>query len=168
MRRIIRTIETVSEYSGRWASWLCVVLVLVLTYETTARYVFDAPTVWAHVTATMLYGSIGMLGLAYTHLHDGHIRVDLLYARLSVKARAILDAVLSLIGLFPLLYVLIKVSYFFVVRSWAQHEVMMESFWYPPASPFRTMMLVGWILFTLQCLARFARDLAILRGGTSD
>lgn len=168
MRFLIRTVETISEYSGRWASWLCVVLILVLTYETTARYVFNAPTVWAHVMATMLYGSIGMLGLAYTHLHEGHIRVDLLYARLPVRGRAALDAFLTLVGLFPLLYVLIKISYFFVIRSWTQHEVMMESFWYPPAGPFRTMILVGWILFTLQCLVRFAKDVGVLRGGSGD
>jgi len=167
MRSLLKTIDSLSEYSGRGTSWFCVVLVLVLTYETTARYVFNAPTVWAHVTAMMLYGTIGMLGLAYTDLHEGHIRVDLIYAKLRPRGRAIIDVVLGLVILFPLLYVLFKVSIFYMMRAFATHEVIMESYWYPPASPFRTMMVVALFLFTFQSLARFIRDLyVLLRGKT--
>ena len=162
MRRLLKGIDSISENSGIWASWFCVALVLVLTYETTARYIFNAPTIWAHVTAMMLYGTIGMMGLAYTDLHDGHIRVDVLYARLRPRARAIIDVILALIVLIPLLYVLIRISYFWMIKSITEHEVIMESYWYPPAYPFRVMMLVALLLFSLQSAARFIRDLHIL------
>lgn len=165
MSRLLKVIDSISEYSGRGASWLCVALVLVLTYETTARYVFNAPTIWAHVTAMMLFGSIGMLGLAYTHLHDGHVRVDLIYTILPPRGKAIIDVILALIVLFPLLYVLTWMSGFWVVRALEGHEVMKQSIWYPPASPFRIMILVALLLFSFQSIARFTRDLHVLIRG---
>jgi len=113
----------------------------------------------------MLYGAIGMLGLAYTDLHNGHIRVDIIYNRLSARGRAILDMVMALIFLLPFLYIMLRISSMWMLRSIAQHEVMMESFWYPIASPFRSMIVVALALFTLQSLSRFVRDVYVLIRG---
>ena len=106
-----------------------------------------------------------MLGLAYTDLHNGHIRVDIIYNRLSARGRAILDMVMALIFLLPFLYIMLRISSMWMLRSIARHEVMMESFWYPIASPFRSMIVVALALFTLQSLSRFVRDVYVLIRG---
>ncbi len=165
MKKAIKAVESLSEYTGRIFSVLCIALVAVLTYESIARYAFNRPTSWGMVTASMLYGGIGMLGLAYTDLHNGHIRVDVLYNRLSVRGKAVMDMVLALVLLFPFLFVMLRISGMWMMRSITQHEVMMESFWYPVAWPFRTMVVVAFVLFILQSLARLARDIyTVVRG----
>ena len=158
MRRLLRAIDLISEYSGRLSKWFCLALVFALTYETVARYAFNAPTVWAYVIAMMLYGTIGMMGLAYTDHHDGHIRVDIIYTRLSTRGRAIIDASVTLVLFFPLLFVLLRTGSSWMVQAIVTHETMMESFWYPPSWPFRTMVVLALSLFTIQYIARFTRD----------
>jgi len=70
-----------------------------------------------------------------------------------------MDVVCAAIFFFPLMGILLKTSIFWAVRAWARSEVMIESYWYPPAAPFRTAIAVGICLFALQGLAQFIRDL---------
>lgn len=159
MRSVIRVIEFISEESGKVVAWLCLALVLVLGYEVTMRYVFNAPTIWVGSVATMLGCAIITLGLAYTHLHDGHVRVDVIYTRLSARGKAILDTVFFLLFFLPSIIMVIFISYKQMMFGWKIGMVMMETHWYPLASPIRTVFLLGFVLFALQGVARFSRDL---------
>ena len=162
MRAILRVVDSISEWTGKAVRWLCVALVLVMTYEVTMRYVFDAPTMWAYETSVMIGGSIFVLGLAYVHRHRGHIRVDVFYEHLSPKGKAIIDVIFASLFLFPLLIILIDASVSYMWRAWLIGEKSVETYWYPPAAPFRTAVAIGFCLFLLQCLAQFVRDLYLL------
>jgi len=162
MRTIIRVIDSISEYTGRTVLWLCVVLIFVLAYETTARYVFNAPTNWAMETGEMLGATIAVMGWSYTHRHHGHIRVDVFYARLSPRGKAIVDVTCSVLFLFPLLAILIYTSATWMWFSWKMNEKLIESNWLPPAGPIKTVVLLGVCLFALQALAQFIRDFYLL------
>ncbi len=159
MRTIIKTIDAISEYTGKTARWVCVALVAVVVYEVTARYVFNAPTVWAFETISMLLATIGALGWAYTHLHHGHVRVDVFYTHLSPKGRAMIDVGGYLIFFFPFLIMLVYASASGAWFSWSVGERLIEGYWYPPAYPIRIVMFVGASLFFLQGVAQFMRDL---------
>ena len=162
MRTIVRVIDSINEWTGKTIRWACVVLVLVLCYEVTVRYVFNAPTIWAHQTSCMLGGTIVALGWAYTHLHHGHVRVDVFYAHLSPRGKAIVDVLCASFLLFPLLAILIYTAAEFMMVAWLRGEVLIESYWYPPSGPIRTVMLLGLCLFALQGVAQFIRDLSLL------
>jgi TRAP-type mannitol/chloroaromatic compound transport system permease small subunit len=169
MKAIIKTIDTISEYTGKTALWLCVALILVLTFETTARYVFDAPTNWAYETSWMIGASIAVLGWSYTHRHRGHIRVDVIYSHLSNRGQAAIDVVCSLIFLFPLLGILMYSSFTFMNFAWKMKEKLVESSWMPPSGPIKTVVVVGLFLFTMQCLSQFVRDVyQLIRGKAYD
>ncbi len=162
MKSIVRIIDGISEYTGQGALWLSIALVLVLTFETTVRYVFNAPTQWVYETSYMIGASMAVLGWAYTHKHRGHIRVDLFYSRLSPRGRAIVDVVVSMLFLFPLLIVLIYGSYSSVQFAIKLNERLAESSFRPPAAPIKTVILIGISLFALQTIAEFIRDLYLL------
>lgn len=162
MKKILKVIDSISDYSGRVFGWCSVALILVLTYEVISRYVFNAPTIWAHLVGMMLGGTIVFMGWSYTHLHEKHLRIDVLYTRCSPRRKAIIDVVLCLVFLLPLLGVLINTSISWMWQSWITGEIRTESWWYPPAAPFRTVVVVGLCLFTLQALARFFRDFYLL------
>jgi TRAP-type mannitol/chloroaromatic compound transport system permease small subunit len=162
MNKIVRIVDTLSEYTGRGAIWLSIALVLVLTYETTVRYVFNAPTQWAFETSYMIGASMAVIGWAYTHKHHGHIRVDIFYTRLSPKGQAIVDVVISILFLFPLLIVLIYGSYSSMQFAILMNEKLAESSFRPPAAPIKAVLLVGICLFALQTIAEFIRNLYLL------
>lgn len=167
MKTLLKSIDTLNEYAGRMTRWFCVALVVILSYEVTMRYAFGNPTTWAHLTSMMLGGAIVCLGLGYTHLHKSHIRIDVLYVKLSPRNKALIDVVMSVILLLPLLIAFTSTSFTWMVESWATNEIRTESFWYPPAGPFRTAMFIGWVLFSLQCTAQFVRDVHCLVRGKS-
>lgn len=162
MRTIVRVLDSISERTGKIVLWAAIALVMVLCYEVTMRYVFNAPTNWVMETGMMLGGTIATLGWAYTHRHHGHVRVDVIYMHLSPRGKVIIDVVCSLIFLFPLLAILIYASASWAVFSWEMSEKMVGSSWRPPAGPVRTLMVIGFCLFALQCVSQFIRDLYLL------
>ena len=162
MKSIVRTIDSISEYTGQIARWACVILVLVMVYEVVARYIFDAPTIWAYETAIMLGVTIAILGWPYTHRHHGHVRVDVIYTHLPPRGKAIIEVVCYLFLFFPLLFILIYAASVRALFSWSLGEVLTEGYWYPPASPIRTLVVIGLFLFALQGIAHFIRDLRLL------
>jgi len=162
MKIILRTIDTISEYTGRIFLWLVIALIFVLAYETVARYVFNAPTRWVYETSYMIGGVLAVMGWSYVHKHRSHVRVDLIYTHLSPRGKAIIDVVCSVIFLLPFLIVLIYGGYSGISWSWRIHEKLIESSWLPPAGPVKTAIYVGFCLFTLQALAQFFRDLYLL------
>jgi len=169
MRIILRIIDSLSQWTGSSARWFCLALVLVGAYDVTLRYAFNAPTVWAYETMIMLGGATYALGWTYSHLHKSHVRVDVFYVRLSPRGKALIDIIGALIFFFPLMAILIKTSISWTWTAWVRQEVMIESYWYPPAAPFRTAIALGICLFTLQGLAQFIRDsYFIVRGKALD
>ena len=158
MKKVLKVVDAISDYSGRAFSWLALALVLVLVFEVVARWGFNRPTIWAHLTSQMMGGTLVVMGLAYAHVHKKHLRIDIIYRALSPRVKMILDVCFFLLFMVPVLYVFVLNSAEWAVQSWVMGEVRDESWWYPPAAPFRTVYLLGWCTFTLQCLARFFRD----------
>ncbi len=158
MRAILRIIDATSEWTAKVISWLTLVLVLVLVFDVVERYVFGGATIWAYETAVMLGGTIYVMGWCYVHRMRDHIRVDVFYVHFSPRAQLIIDVVGTLLFFLPLLYVLIDTAIYYMLRAWRIGEVLAETFWYPPAGPFRTMMVVGLLLLTFQTVAHLIRD----------
>jgi len=147
-----------SEWTGKTARWLCAALVLVISYEVVMRYAFNAPTMWAYETSIMLGATIYALAWAYDHKHHSHIRVDVLYSHLSPRGKAITDVIGSLLLFFPLVIILIDHSFSWAWRAWEINEKSVETYWYPPVAPVRTIVVIGLCLFALQGVAQLIRD----------
>ncbi len=159
MRRLLSMIDAISGYMGGLMKWFCYILVLVVVTDVVLRYVFNAAPVWAYDISVMLGGTIYVLAWSYTHRYDGHVRVDIFYARMSPRKKAILDVVGTFIFVFPLMAILIKESWEWAWRAWVINERFMETYFYPPVAPFRTIVLIGFCLLLLQSIAIFTRDL---------
>ncbi len=155
----IRRIEWLSEMSGRVVSWICIVLIFVVTYDVAARYLFNAPTVWSYDLGYMIGGTLMVLGGGYTLLHGGHVRVDVLYARLSTKVQLIVDGIFTVLFFFPLMGVLLYYAVVYFLQACATGEVSNMGIWQPVMWPFRLMFPIGIGLFLLQGIAWFSRTL---------
>ncbi len=165
LRKILKFIDWLSETSGALGKWFAFLLVLIGSYEAIARHFFNAPTIWAYDSMCMSGGIIYMLGASYNYLHDAHTRVDLIYSSLSQREKALIDVICAVFLFFPLMIIMFKLSVTWALRAWRIHEVMFNSFWYPPAAPYRTVFAVGLLLLILQGTARFIRDLHFLIRG---
>lgn len=157
---MLKIIDSISDWQGRaFSKWLAIFLVLVVVYDVFMRYAFRAPTMWGHETAFLIGGTLYVMGWSYCHRHRGHIRVDLIYNRFSPRGKAIIDTFGHIFLFFPLMYCLISTAWFYTWRSWEMNEKSIETYWYPPLAPFRTVVLIGLFLYTLQGIAHLIRDL---------
>lgn len=162
MKKFVLFINSISELAGQIVKHLLIALIIVLCYEVVSRYVFNHPTNWALETSKMLMGTFGACGWAYTFLHEGHVRVDVFYTRFSRRGQALINVFMSIIFLFPICIVLVYTSTKWAVFAWKVGEKMVESSWLPPAAPFRTVVVIGFVLFSLQSLSMFIQEVYFL------
>ena len=143
---------------GKTACWLASILVALIALEVIMRYFFDKPTMWNYETSMMTGGSLFALGWAYAHRHHSHVRIDVFYTHLSPRAKAAIDVVGTLLLFFPLMLMFISTSIAWTANAWEINEKSVETYWYPPIAPFRTVVTIGLIMLALQGVAQFVRD----------
>ena len=164
MRKIVQVLESISQWSGKVVCWASLAMVLLLGYDVFMRYVLGRPTIFAYEIAIELGVTVGAGGLAYTHLHHGHVRVDVFWSRLSPKGKAIADVITSLLFFFPVVTFMIYISAQWLYVALESGEVMARTYLYPPAWPVRTVMTLGFFVFLLQGMAKLIRDIYLLKG----
>ncbi len=165
--RLLAIIDRLNDAAGEVAKWLAIALVGLTTFEVVARYVFNAPTTWGYQLTIAVAASLFALSWGYAERTGAHIRVDFIFARLSKRWQATIDVVCYILLTFPLLTVLIRGAFIQTLWSFRVHEVMSESFWYPPAQPLRIIVLIGACLVFLQFTASFVRRVHYLAKGAS-
>ena len=97
---ILRIIDSISEWSGKIISFGLIPIILIIVYDVVLRYVFRNPTIWAGEVSTYLFGICWITAGAYAHYHDAHVKMDVLYSRLSQRKRAIIDLITSVLFFF--------------------------------------------------------------------
>src|SRR6218665_3194107 len=94
MQLLLNRVEALSTWIGKAFAWLIVALMLLVVLEVFKRYILNMPTAWVFDASNMLYGTLFMMGGAYTLAHDGHVRGDFLYGSMKPRTQAWLDLVL--------------------------------------------------------------------------
>lgn len=163
MKKFVRAVDAFNEFFGKYVALLVLPLVFVVVYEVVARKVFHAPTVWAFEVTVWLYGAHFMLGAAYTHLHDRHVRIDILSHQLPEKVQIWLSLITFVFIFIPFVGCLSYASVVYAAHAWSISEHSWSA-WKPPLYPFKTVMPVGLILLLIQGLAKFIRDIYRLKG----
>lgn len=155
------TVDAISDWTGRIVAWLVMCMVAAITYEVVARYGFNAPTIWAYDMTYMLYGTLFIMGAAYTLRHGAFIRVDVFYRQFSPRRKAIIESCMYLLFFFPPLIVLLWKGIDYIQLSWHMKECTIMTPWRVPIYPFKTMLPAGIGLLLLQGVVDFIRNLGI-------
>jgi TRAP-type mannitol/chloroaromatic compound transport system permease small subunit len=165
MKKTVQAIEAISEWTGKISMWFCLLLVLMLSWETLMRYGFGRPTIYTYELSTMMGVTIAVGGLAFAHKYHGHVRVDVFWKNLSPKGQAITDVVCALLFFFPFVSAIVYISGKWALRSFIEHEILTQTYLYPPGWPIRTVMMLGFLLFIPQGVAKMIRDLYLILKG---
>jgi len=161
----MRIIGSINENIASWARWFMVVLMFVVVFDVLMRYFLNAPTVWAYELA-MILGSTGyMLSWGECERVGMHLRVDVFYTQCSPRWQAIIDTLGTVIAWYPVYIVYTIVGMKWAIRAWRIHEVMVESYWYPPAGPTRTLIVIGLTLMCAQITVSLIKNVHVLRTG---
>jgi TRAP-type mannitol/chloroaromatic compound transport system permease small subunit len=119
---LCRWIDKLNTWVGWVVAWVPLGLVLVVFTDVVMRYLFRTSFVFTQELEWHLFAFIFLIGGGYTLLHDGHVRVDIIYQKLGFKARAWLNLLGVLLLLIPGCLLIIITSWNFVYQSWSISE----------------------------------------------
>ena len=156
-------IERMIEAIGRAAAWLNVGMVLIACVVVAMRYAFDSGSIFLQESVIYLHGFAFLAGLSYALKHDAHVRVDVLYSRLSPTARHRIDFLGHVLLLMPLCIVIAVASWPYVAHSWAVLEGSPEVAGVPAVFVLKTALPLSALLLFLQALAMSVREFRMLR-----
>ena len=165
VQNVLHTIDGISTWVGKAASWLIVILMAVVCVEVFKRYILNAPTAWIFDLDNMLYGTLFMLCGAYTLAQNAHVRGDFLYSSMRPRTQATLDLVLYLVFFIPGIAALIFAGYFYAADSWriAEHSTVTANG--PPVYHFKSMIPIAGAFVMLQGIAEIIRAAVCLKTG---
>lgn len=166
--RLARGIDRLNDRIGASLRWLALLMVLIGAYNAIARYVsrYAGASLSSNALNELqwyMFSVIFLLGAAYGLEKDVHVRVDVLYSRLSAKGRAWIDLLGSLLFLIPFAVLMLAVATPAVVNSWSIGETSPDPGGLP-RYPIKALILVSFGLLLLQGLSQVVKQVAVLVG----
>ncbi len=163
MLQYIRIADSLSAWFGKAFGWLIMVMVLGVGYEVFVRYVLRDPTSWAFDVSYIMYGTLFMMGGAYTLSRNAHVRGDFLYRLWQPRTQARLELVLYFLFFFPAILALIFAGWKYASRSIMQGEVSVNSPAGIPVFHFKTVIVAAGVLLLIQGIAQVFRCIITIR-----
>jgi TRAP-type mannitol/chloroaromatic compound transport system permease small subunit len=168
LERMARWADTVNERCGRAVAWLTVAMVLVTFVIVVLRYLFNMGWIAVQESVTYMHALVFMLGAAYTLKHDGHVRVDIFYQRMSLRARALVDLFGTVLLLAPFMIFILWTSWGYVADAWALREGSRETGGLPGVFLLKSVIPLMAGLMLLQGLALVLRSVLVVLGHAED
>jgi TRAP-type mannitol/chloroaromatic compound transport system permease small subunit len=148
---------------GRAASWLTLVIVVLMAVDVLLRYAFSIGSVWAQELEWHLLAPLVLFGMTYALQKGDHVRVDIFYARYSPRMQAAVDVFASLMAL-GMAVLVIRYSITFVQQSYAINEISADPGGITHRWILKALIPVGFAMFGLQAAAQGVRAALRLRG----
>jgi TRAP-type mannitol/chloroaromatic compound transport system permease small subunit len=164
IRKILIGMDALSEWFGRIFSWFIVAIILLSVFEVFTRRILGKPTIWTHEVLSYLFCASIMLTMAYTLRYKQHVSVDLIYARLTPKTKALLDIITFVIflGFFSIVFLWEGIR--FAATSWAMLERTPSAFNFY-VFPAKTLLPIGVFLLLVQGLSDFIKNIVFVAKG---
>jgi TRAP-type mannitol/chloroaromatic compound transport system permease small subunit len=164
-QRFLHTIDGISTWTGKTAAWLIVGLMVLVCAEVFKRYILNMPTAWIFDASNMLYGTLFMIGGAYTLAQNAHVRGDFLYSSMRPRMQAALDLVLYIAFFLPGIAALAYAGWDYASDSWRINEHSNVTAEGPPVYHFKFVIPLAGALLLLQGAAEIARCVVCLKTG---
>lgn len=162
IKKYVRFIDRVSDYTGYLAASLIFFMGAVLMFDAFTRNVVNMPVHWAIELTQFTLAAYYFLGGAISLKNDDHVRMDLFYGSLTVKAKARMD--LLTVGCLIFFLCVMLAGSISSLQYAIQTGERRFSIWNPSVIPIKTLMVVCLVLMLLQAVSLIFKHIATLRG----
>jgi TRAP-type mannitol/chloroaromatic compound transport system permease small subunit len=163
--RVIKGIDTFTEWTGGAVAWISVPLVLIVFWEVFSRYVLNVPTDWAYDMSYMLYGALFMLGAHYALRRGAHIRTDMLWEKFSQTTKGKIDFYAYILMFFPGMILLFAASVDDAWRAFTMGERSEQTVWRPLLWPLKGIVPLTALLLMIQGVSEIMKSWYAMRTG---
>ncbi|MCW8092634.1 TRAP transporter small permease subunit [Alteromonas sp. ASW11-130] len=142
-------------------------LMVVITFAIVVlRYGIGVGWIAMQESVMYLHATVFMIGIAFTLADDAHVRVDVFYHKMSLQKRSWVNALGTVLLLFPVCLFIISYSFRYVVESWGLLEASQEAGGLPLVFLLKSLIPIGAILLLLQGVSVLLNSINQLRNLT--
>lgn len=167
LEKLARGLDVVVEIAGRVGGWCGFGLLVVMAGNVLMRYIFNTGSVAMQELEWHLMAPVSLLCIAYAIKHEGHIRVDIFYARMSPRGQQIIELISCVCALL-LCIIIVHLSIPYVMQAYNIGERSPD----PGGLPYRwivkSMIPLGFVFLGLQSLASVFRAIIPLLDKPAD
>lgn len=160
---IADVIDQSNDFMGRCMATLTLAMVLVTVVIVVLRYGFSIGFIWMQESVRFMHGFVFLLCAAYTLLHNGHVRVDVFYLKMTPKKKAMVDIFGTVFFLIPVCSVIMIYSWDYILNSWREMEGSLEERGLHAVFLLKTCIWIFAISMILQGLSLIIRSLKVIR-----
>lgn len=160
---ISRFIDRWNQRVGYLATWCVLISCVISAGNAVIRYTFsESSNAWLEIQ-WYLFGAMFLLGASYTLKMNEHVRVDIIFGKLSPRAQAWVDLIGGILFLMPAVVIIGWMSWPFFVESYIRHEMSTNAGglirW-----PVKLLIPFGFGCLALQGLSEIIKRIGVLEG----
>ncbi|AXX93789.1 TRAP transporter small permease subunit [Arcobacter ellisii] len=162
--KLERGFDKFADMIGYTTAFVMVLMILNVTYDVIMRYFFNTGSIAMQEMEWHLFSVIILLGISYTLKEDGHVRVDLIYDRLTQKKKAKINMVGVVLFIIPVALLIAAESIPFVIESFNSNEQSGD----PGGLPYRwlvkSLIPLSFFLLIITSIGFFIKNLNVYKG----
>ena len=163
IKRTFSFLELFIKWIGYLAATTLAILVMLVVYDATARYLFNTGSIALQELEWHLFDVVIMLGIAYTLQRASHVRVDIFYDNYSDKTRHIVNIVGALFFILPFSLLVIYVGFDFVMISFTQMEASSDPGGLSYRYIVKSLLPLSFVLLIVQTVIEVYKDVTQLK-----
>lgn len=161
------SIDRLSEWVGRWVSWLVLAAVLISAVNAIVRKAFNSSSNAYLEIQWYLFAAVFLLAAGYTMLRQEHVKIDVVLGHFSKRTQIKVEIFGILAFLFPFCWAVVKLSMPLVIQAYNSGEMSSNAGglirW-----PVYALLPAGFVLLALQGLSELIKRVAFLQGLIED
>ena len=143
--------------------WLAIIMVGLTLCVVLLRYLFSSNTIFLQELITYTHALFFLLGIPLGILRDDHVRVDLIYSKLSEQKQSVINLLGHILFLLPLSILMLFWSTPYAISSWRIFEGSSEVGGVPAIFLLKTLLPITALLIALIGLIKSYQLLKTLR-----
>lgn len=162
-----RRIDALSEFVGRWLSWLVLAAVLISAVNAIVRKTFDTSSNAFLEIQWYLFSAVFLCAAGYTMLRQEHVKIDVILHRFSRPTQVKVEIFGIVVFLFPFVFAVVDLVMPLVIRAYTSGEMSSNAGglirW-----PVYALVPIGFTLLGLQGISELIKRIAFLKGLADD
>ena len=163
IKSMVSFLEVFIKWIGYLAAFSLAMLVVLVVYDATARYLFHSGSIALQELEWHLFDVVIMLGIAYTLQRASHVRVDIFYDRYSDKTRHMVNILGLLFFILPFSTLIIYVGFDFVMISFSQMEASSDPGGLSYRFIVKSLLPLSFVLLIMQTLVEIYSEFNALK-----
>jgi len=168
MKSLTHALGKLIDMVGYLCGLLMILMVLNVFYDVVMRYVFSNANIGMQELEWHLFAAMFMFGIGYTLKQDGHVRVDIIYDRLSPTKQAWIDIIGTLSFAIPFTALIVYYGYGYSVDAFQMGEGSADPGGLPHRWVIRSVIPLASAFAILCLLHGLLEKVAVLRNNSDD